>query len=391
MASDGSSSMSGSPSATGLVYDQKLSRHYCAWNPAYTERPERLQECYKRIQQLGLVERCVNVPVRPATDEEVELCHTRKHTEILKETQYMTTEQLSALSRSYDYVYFHKTVEENARLALGGSIDLVDQVLSRKLQNGMAVIRPPGHHAMAEQFNGYCYFNNVAVAARTALHKHGLKRILIVDWDVHHGQGTQFAFYDDPRVLYFSIHRYEHGAEWPHLRESDYDYAGEGGGRGYNINLPLNECGCDNSDYMSAFFNILLPVAYEFQPELVLVSAGYDSALGCPEGEMSVTPACFAHFVQLLRPLAEGRLVLLLEGGYCLKTLAEAAALSLRALLGDPTPNMAPLTRPRSSVVESILNALSVHRAVHGSLAFQDPARDGDGRPLPWQGRSGPP
>ncbi|XP_076448227.1 polyamine deacetylase HDAC10-like [Babylonia areolata] len=302
--------------ATGLVYDEKLSRHYCAWNPAYTERPERIKECYARIQQLGLLERCVNIPVRPATNEEIELCHTRKHMDLLKETQYMTIEQLGTLSRSYDFVYFHKTVEENARLALGGAIDLVDHVVSGKLQNGMAVVRPPGHHAMSQQFCGYCYFNNIAVAARTALKKHGLKRILIVDWDVHHGQGTQFDFYNDPRVLFFSIHRYEHGMEWPYLRESDYDYVGEGEARGFNINVPLNEIGCDNSDYLSVFFNILLPVAYEFEPELVLVSAGYDSAIGCPEGQMSVTPACFAHFVKLLKPLAAGKLVLLLEGGF---------------------------------------------------------------------------
>ncbi|KAK7476011.1 hypothetical protein BaRGS_00032718, partial [Batillaria attramentaria] len=357
---------------TGLVYDDRLTSHYCAWNQAYTERPERIETCYSRIQQLGLPDRCQHIPVRPAKDEEALLCHSRAHLDMLEETKLMDTQELSKLSQSYDFVYFHNNVEENARLALGGAIDLVEKVVTGQLQNGMAVTRPPGHHAMKEEFNGYCYLNNVAVAASVALEKHGLKRVLIVDWDVHHGQGTQFHFYDDPRVLFFSIHRYEHGLEWPHLRESDYDYIGEGKGAGYNFNVPLNETGCDNSDYLSIFFNVLLPVAYEYQPQLVLISAGFDAAIGCPEGEMCLSPACFAHFINLLRPLAGGKIALILEGGYCLKTLAEGAALSLRALLGDPTPNI-PSTQPaRNSVVESVLNVVKVHRALHPSLAYQD-------------------
>nr|KAG5691456.1 hypothetical protein BaRGS_017299 [Batillaria attramentaria] len=139
--------------------------------------------------------------VRPAKDEEALLCHSRAHLDMLEETKLMDTQELSKLSQSYDFVYFHSNVEENARLALGGAIDLVEKVVTGQLQNGMAVTRPPGHHAMKEEFNGYCYLNNVAVAASVALEKHGLKRVLIVDWDVHHGQGTQFHFYDDPSVV----------------------------------------------------------------------------------------------------------------------------------------------------------------------------------------------
>uniref|UniRef100_A0A1B0DIA4 Histone deacetylase domain-containing protein n=1 Tax=Phlebotomus papatasi TaxID=29031 RepID=A0A1B0DIA4_PHLPP len=147
----------------------------------------------------------------------------------------------------------------------------------------MAIIRPPGHHAMKAEFNGYCFFNNVAIAAEEILRRGDIKRILIVDWDIHHGQGTQRMFYDDPRVLYFSIHRYENGAFWPNLRESDFDWVGEGAGRGFNFNLPLNQTGMTNADYLAIFQQILLPVAIEFQPQLVIVSAGYDAAYGCPE------------------------------------------------------------------------------------------------------------
>ncbi|GFR68308.1 histone deacetylase [Elysia marginata] len=179
-------------------------------------------------------------------------------------------------------------------------------------------------------------------------------------------------FYDDPRFLYVSIHRYEHGREWPNLREGDYDFTGEGSGKGYNINVPLNEIGCDNSDYLAIMFNLLLPIFYQFDPELVLVSAGYDCAIGCPEGEMSVTPACFAHFVNLLKPLAKGKLAIILEGGYNMKSLAESAALSLRALLNDPTPAISPITAPKHSVTESVLNCIKVMHQHWPCLQYQD-------------------
>lgn len=127
----------------------------------------------------------------------------------------------------------------------------------------MAIIRPPGHHAMKAEYNGYCFFNNVAIAVQHALDKCGMKKILIVDWDVHHGQGTQRMFYNDPRVLFFSIHRYENGTFWPNLRESDFDYIGEGPGTGYNFNIPLNKTGMTNADYLAIFQQILMPIAIE--------------------------------------------------------------------------------------------------------------------------------
>ncbi|PSN48228.1 Histone deacetylase 10 [Blattella germanica] len=140
--------------------------------------------------------------------------------------------------------------------------------------------RPPGHHAMKSEYCGYCFFNNVAIAATHALTHCGVSRILIVDWDVHHGQATQQMFYDDPRVVYFSLHRYEHGSFWPNLRESDYDFIGEGAGAGYNFNVPLNNVGMTDADYLAVFHQILLPMVTEFGPDLIIVSAGYDSALG---------------------------------------------------------------------------------------------------------------
>ncbi|XP_076330416.1 histone deacetylase 6 isoform X2 [Tachypleus tridentatus] len=231
--------------------------------------------------------------------------------------------------------------------------------------------RPPGHHAMEDKACGFCYFNNVAVAVKYALKHYALNRILIVDWDVHHGQATQYAFYDDPRVLYFSIHLYEHGAFWPELRESNFDYVGEGSGKGFNINVPLNKTGMGNEDYLAIFQNILLPVAYEYSPELVIVSAGYDAALGCPEGKMEISPAAYSHFLHSLMGLATGKVCVVLEGGYCVSSLAEGVALSLRTLLGDPCPDIGPVAQPSESVVETILNVIASIRPFWHSLQLQ--------------------
>lgn len=141
---------------------------------------------------------------------------------------------------------------------------------------------------MASEACGYCFFNNVAIACKYATESLGLKRILVVDWDVHHGQATQQTFYKDPKVLYFSIHRYEFGTFWPNLEESNFNFIGEGDGKGYNINIPLNETGISDADYLAIWHNLLLPIAYEYNPELVIISAGYDAAIGCPEGNLLI-------------------------------------------------------------------------------------------------------
>uniref|UniRef100_A0A6I8NBU1 Histone deacetylase domain-containing protein n=1 Tax=Ornithorhynchus anatinus TaxID=9258 RepID=A0A6I8NBU1_ORNAN len=277
------------------------------------EVPERLSSCYERLRRHGLARRCVRLPAREATEEDIRLVHSPEYLEVVKATQTMGQEELRALSQRYDAVYFHPESYRCARLAAGVTLQLVDAVLTGAVRNGMALVRPPGHHSQRDAANGFCVFNNVAVAARHAKAKHGLKRILIVDWDIHHGQGTQYLFQDDPSVLYFSWHRYEHQRFWPQLRESDYDAVGQGSGRGFNVNVPWNEVGMGNADYLAVFFHVLLPLALEFNPELVLVSAGYDSGIGDPEGEMVATPECFAHLTHLLQPLAGGRLCVVLE------------------------------------------------------------------------------
>ncbi|XP_043242721.1 polyamine deacetylase HDAC10-like [Amphibalanus amphitrite] len=368
--------------ATGLLYDEELMlQHRCLWDPEFEECPERLRSVLGRCRELGLMERCERLPCRPATEAELLMFHTQSHLSTAAGTSgCRDVEALQQLSSKYDTVFFHPSTYKAALLSAGSTLSLVDAVIDGTVRNGMAIIRPPGHHAGPSEFNGYCYFNNVALAALRAAQRR--LKVLIVDWDVHHGQGTQRAFYDDDRVMYFSVHRYEHGEFWPGLREGEYDCVGDGPGLGLNWNVPLNGTGMEDQDYLAIWHRLLLPAAYEFAPDVVLVSAGYDAAIGCPQGEMRVSPACFAHLTHSLMSLASGRLAVVLEGGYCLSSLAESAALTLRALLGDPPPPLPALLPPCDSVEETILNVVSSQRRSWGFLTLYDtyhPAPGGGG------------
>ncbi|XP_055390251.1 histone deacetylase 6 isoform X2 [Condylostylus longicornis] len=360
-------------SETGIIYDERMVEHRCLWDENHPEKPERFIRVIERCKELKLIERCQRIPSRKATKEEILIKHTEEHYEKLKSTSEGKNEtELENFSSNYDSIYFHPSTFELSLLATGSTIDLVHNIVKGKIQNGMAIIRPPGHHAMKSEFNGYCFFNNVAVAAQYALDKLKLQKILIVDWDIHHGQGTQRLFYDDPRVLYFSIHRFEYGTFWPNLKDSNFDFIGAGEGLGYNFNLPLNDKGMQNGDYMAIFNQILLPVAVEFQPELIIISAGYDAALGCPEGEMEITPAFYPHLLNSLLCLAQSRVAVILEGGYCLESLSEGAALTLRSLLGDPCPLIDKIEAPCELVQEAILNCIYAHRPYWKCLQIQN-------------------
>ncbi|KAH6938316.1 hypothetical protein HPB50_008585 [Hyalomma asiaticum] len=200
-----------------------------------------------------------------------------------------------------------------ARLACGCLLQAVDAVLSGKCRNGVALIRPPGHHSAADTVSGFCIFNNAAVAARYAMQRYGLKRILIFDWDVHHGNGTQEIFYGSNSVLYVSLHRYSKEKIFPKTEIADATYVGSGAGRGYNINIPWTKPAISDADYLTAMYQLVMPVASEFDPELVIVSAGFDSAKGDILGDCCVTPAGYQHMTSLLKNLAHGRVIIQLE------------------------------------------------------------------------------
>ncbi|XP_008555902.1 histone deacetylase 6 isoform X1 [Microplitis demolitor] len=358
---------------TGLVYDNSMAEHECLWDKNYPECPKRLTRTLERCNELGLISRCKLISPRLATDKELLQKHTQKQIDILKATDGCTDlTKLEELSSRYDAIYIHPSTYKLSRLATGSTINLLQSICRGEVQNGMAIIRPPGHHAMKSEYCGYCFFNNVGIAVESMLRDNLAKKVLIVDWDVHHGQATQQMFYEDPRVVYFSIHRYEQGEFWPNLRESDYHYVGEGAGIGHNFNIPLNKTGMTNADYLAIFQQVLLPMAYEYQPDLVVISAGYDAALGCPEGEMKITPAFYAHLLSQLLGLASGKVAVVLEGGYCLESLSESAALTLRCLLGDPCPMISSLEAPSLSIRDTILNVIYAQKPYWSCYEYQD-------------------
>ncbi|XP_032114521.1 histone deacetylase 6 isoform X3 [Sapajus apella] len=343
---------------TGLVLDEQLNEFHCLWDDSFPEGPERLHAIKEQLIQEGLLDRCVSFQARFAEKEELMLVHSLEYIDLMETTQYMKEGELRVLADTYDSVYLHPNSYSCACLATGSVLRLVDAVLGAEIRNGMAIIRPPGHHAQHSLMDGYCMFNHVAVAARYAQQKHRIRRVLIVDWDVHHGQGTQFTFDQDPSVLYFSIHRYEQGRFWPHLKASNWSTTGFGQGQGYTINVPWNQVGMRDADYIAAFLHVLLPVALEFQPQLVLVAAGFDALQGDPKGEMAATPAGFAQLTHLLMGQAGGKLILSLEGGYNLRALAEGVSASLHTLLGDPCPMLESPGAPCRSAQASVSCAL---------------------------------
>ncbi|XP_068188316.1 histone deacetylase 6 isoform X2 [Antennarius striatus] len=346
-------------SGTGLVYSEVFTHFWNPWISSFAENPDRVTSIMEELKKQDLLSRCIRVEPREATEEELLLVHRKPYVDLMRSTQTMTESELRTLSETYDSIFIHTESFHAAVLAVGSVLQLVDQVMTSDLRNGFAVVRPPGHHAQAGEANGYCMFNNVAIAARYARTRCSVSRVLIVDWDVHHGQGIQYLFQEDPSVLYFSIHRYERGEYWPHLSESSSQFVGSGRAEGTNINLPWNKTEMTDSDYITAFHQLLLPVAYEFQPQLVLVSAGFDSVVGDPKGGMCVSPQCFHVLTQMLMCLAEGRLILALEGGYNLQSTAEGAAACVRALLGGACPHLTPPMAPCDSALQSISETMS--------------------------------
>jgi histone deacetylase 6 len=328
--------------ATGLVYDDRFLLHRAP--TPHPEHPGRLTAIWGRFQAAGLVARCELVPAREATREEL----TAVHDPHLIDTIAATAGEEAFWLDPDTYTSRHSAAA--ARLAAGGLIDLCARVVRGELENGFALLRPPGHHAEVDRAMGFCLFNNVAVAARGA-QRAGAKRVLIVDWDLHHGNGTEDIFRADPTVLYFSVH------------QSPY-YPGTGAmgdlghaiGQGHTVNIPWPG-GMGDAEYFAAFDEVLLPIAQRFAPDLVLVSAGFDAAEGDPLGAMELTPPGYAHLTHRLQSLAGGRLVLALEGGYNLQAISASAEACLRILLGEALPEhpVGPLSPRARRIIAQVI------------------------------------
>ncbi|KAL8946932.1 MAG: hypothetical protein Q9222_006735 [Ikaeria aurantiellina] len=349
--------------ATGLCYDVRM-RYHCELDPPkqrldfHPEDPRRIYHIYRELCQAGLYkDRQFNVPIierplqripaRDATAPEICLVHTTDHYNFIAKTAAMSDYDLVHLERTFDSIYFNQLTFSSALLSAGGAIETCKAVVSGKVKNAIAVIRPPGHHAECNRPMGFCMFDNVSIAAKVcqADYPEECRKVLILDWDVHHGNGIQQAFEQDPNVLYISIHVHEDGNFYPSGPYGDHMHCGAGPGLGKNINIPWPTKGMGDADYLYAFQQVVMPVAYNFDPDLVIIAAGFDAAVGDQLGGCYVTPTCYAHMAHMLMPLAKGKLVVCLEGGYNLASISKSALAVTRTLLGEP-PDRIEDTKP---------------------------------------------
>jgi acetoin utilization deacetylase AcuC-like enzyme len=296
----------------------------------HPERPERFDVVVDALRHAGSFDRMLHLEPRSATEEELLLCHTPPYLKTARHDiesgyRYLSTGDTDIDPRSW----------EVAVCASGAALNAVDAVVEGRAQNAFCVVRPPGHHATASRGMGFCVLNNIALAARYAQRRQGLERVLIVDWDGHHGNGTQDIFYTDPSVFFFSTH------QWPlYPGTGRADETGDGAGEGTTMNFPF-PVGSGRAEILGAVENSLISAADRFRPDLVLISAGFDSRIGDLLGDFTLTDDDFSDLTRRVMEIADrhagGRVVSMLEGGYNLEGLASAAAAHVDALLGPCT------------------------------------------------------
>lgn len=295
---------------TGVVLDARYQEHDPG--PGHPERADRIGSLLRRLdtyRRPGLV----RLAPRLATHEEIALVHDPGLIGRVAASARQAAAAFDADTRVCAQSY------ETALLACGGLLRVLDAVMEREVDNGFALVRPPGHHAERDRAMGFCLFNSVAVGAEYLRARFGLCRILIVDWDLHHGNGTQHSFFDDPGVLYVSTHQYPYYPGTGAAEET-----GRGDGAGHTVNLPM-AAGWGDADFLPLFEDVIAPICRQFKPEFVLISAGFDAHARDPLGGLNMTEAGFAHLARILlrvaRDHAAGRCAAVLEGGYDLDGL----------------------------------------------------------------------
>ncbi len=311
---------------TGLAADPSVTLH--DGGPGHPEQPARFTAVDNQLKSSGLIGRLHKLNTRPASNDELALVHTREYIDLVGREVAASRGQLSTGDTP-----INSHSETAARAAAGCALSAVDSVFNGAVDNAFCLVRPPGHHAGSARGMGFCLFNNAAGAARYAQSKHSAERVLIVDWDVHHGNGTQDIFYEDGSVLFFSTHQSPWYPGTGSLAET-----GEGKGAGKTINAPL-PAGTGSSKIFQAFNERLLPAANDFRPDLIVLSAGFDSRAGDPLGQFLLSDDDFRVLTEMMTELAarhcSNRLVSILEGGYNLEGLALAAETHVRTLLGQ--------------------------------------------------------
>ncbi|MDD8026060.1 MAG: histone deacetylase [Acidobacteriota bacterium] len=341
---------------TGIVRDDRFLAHHMG--PEHPESPGRLKAIHARLDaEPGLP--LLPIEPRPATEDELELVHAPEYIGFLSGTAGRDFVPLDSDTAATALTY------ETARLAAGGTIEAADAVLRGNVENALALVRPPGHHAESNRAMGFCFFNNAALAAEYLVRRRGLRRVLIVDWDLHHGNGTQHTFDGRSDVLYFSTHQSPLFPGTGSVAEK-----GHGPGEGFTVNVPLRP-GKTDGDYLHIHRHILGPIAAEFEPEFIIVSAGFDICAGDPLGGMLVSRDGFgalaAESKRQAAALCGGRLLLVLEGGYRLEALAEGVRAVIGQMAGiDPLPQIEPVLSPGAG--EEIARTLPVAKRYWKSL-----------------------
>ena len=311
---------------TGLVYHPAYLGH--DMGAGHPESPDRLRAIMQQLGQSGTAARLTMIAPREAEGEWITQIHTPAYLSMLK----ANVPASGRLSLDPDTSMSPGSLTA-AYLAAGGALAAVDAIMNKQVDHVFCAVRPPGHHAEAGRAMGFCFFNNVAIAARYVQKKYGLTRVLIVDWDVHHGNGTQHSFEDDPSVLFFSTHQFPH---YPGTgRESE---RGRGAGEGFTINVPM-EAGKRDDEYRAVFQKSLVPAADDFKPEFVIISAGFDAHKDDPLASMGLTEEGYADLTGIVAGIAKrhagGRILSSLEGGYNLTALAASVDRHIQALLAS--------------------------------------------------------
>jgi acetoin utilization deacetylase AcuC-like enzyme len=291
------------------------------------ETPNRLKTIYNIIDSSDIKDKLILISPRMASEEELKLNH---HLNYIKKIEATAGKHYTMLDPDTST---SPLSWETSRLAVGGLLTAVDKIMVDEIDRGFALIRPPGHHAENSRAMGFCLFNNIAIAAMYGIKNYSWKKVLIVDWDLHHGNGTQNSFYETDQILYFSTHQYPY-----YPGSGGYNEVGEGKGNGFTVNVPL-EGGQGDRDFLSIFQEILYPIGKEYSPDIILVSVGFDTYFEDPLGSMNVTPEGYALLTKVLLQLAQecckGKVIFVLEGGYHLKGLADSVLAVIKKLLSN--------------------------------------------------------
>lgn len=352
-----------------LAYHEDMMKHESAL-PPHPERPARLHAPLAHLYRQGLWSRVRHCIGREARDRELRSVHDQDYIDSISGTSSSSSEH--SMDHFGGQFFNHHTCRA-AKLAAGTAAEVALQVLRGDASGGVALVRPGGHHAGRGQGGGGCYFNNIAVAAQAVLDR-GVSRIMIVDWDIHHGQGTQEIFEDNPSVLYLSMHRFSSKPMF-FPGTGSHEEVGRGRGEGFTVNLPwvppttrdvqgravpLASPIVGDGDYLAALQVIVVPLAYEFRPDMILVSAGFDGTRGDPVGQCRLSPECYAHMTAALQTVAP--VVMILEGGYNLKATSKALEFCTRVLLGERPPGLTGSPHPGATGLNSLALTMSVHR-----------------------------